>query len=99
MKAKHSQGTWTIGPDINGEQCIMALGRIAIIAPAPYMSEEESDANAALLAAAPRMLEALKRVYHAFSVDTGGVEGLNSKQSHAIGCVMNAIYSAEGNGA
>ena len=50
-----------------------------------------------LIAAAPEMLEALDRVMKAFSPN-GSSEGMSSKQSLAIGSVMNAIAKARGEG-
>lgn len=63
-----SEPTFTLGPwnNCDGETIETKKARICIIAPL-NLTQEESDANAALIAAAPEMYEALefsKKKFH-----------------------------------
>jgi len=60
MKTKHTPGPWKVDPDYLEE--VICSEFVSIL---PYCTsgfEEEAEANAKLIAAAPEMLEALKTV-------------------------------------
>lgn len=108
MKNKFTKGAWIVssqGRDlihINAAKPdhYAGLMTVAVLDTQPLrsgdelISEEEMQANAQLIAAAPEMLEALERVIKSFAPN--GVEGLTKTQSLVIGNVMNAIAKARG---
>ena len=65
MTTKHTPGPWNAEPMIrdHGFPCtpVMATTLIARVYSTAFGDDEQSLANAALIAAAPRMLEALKK--------------------------------------
>lgn len=60
--SKHTLGPWTVDTDTGGRKPIMAKDGITSVAHTDGLENEDLDeANARLIAAAPEMLQALKR--------------------------------------
>jgi hypothetical protein len=96
---KHTKGPWENHKWNSDEHQISALGgTIALVSHShTLVSEEESDANARLIAAAPEMLNNLKEILKSLvaceMVDASGCEGVSELW---IGWIREIIIEAEG---
>lgn len=79
-KAQHTAGEWrrVVNLEKAGDYCIHVSGKK--ICELPSQEEEENEANAKLISAAPEMLEALQEMIEAF------------KNSHSVPVSLNKAY-------
>lgn len=91
---KHTKGNWSIvkGLEQSNDTHIHVLGTSICQLPYEFGIDEENDANAKLISAAPELLEALKQIA---SIKLLSNTTINAPLQHAIETANNAIKKAE----
>lgn len=103
MKQKHTPGPWGYAYDDRGEcvidvgpWCPNVYGRIdPVVASVPQDGNDNEEANARLIAAAPDLLEAAKKAKAALLM-FGHIEPMPSWLEEAFKATVAAIRKAEG---
>ena len=95
MKTKHTQGEWTINPNLLTEVIIPSKMGMEIDVWHYAREEDEAEANAKLIAAAPELLEMLIRISnienYAFTLPGFDVKRLKSEINQAIEKAINNL--------
>lgn len=94
MKTKHTPGEWEASFESNGDFTINTIGKCIALnnideVPSGNMTEEESYANAKLIAAAPELFDAAQLAIRQLR------EHYNDDECEAIQVLLKAINSAK----